>query len=106
MQPWFLFTVSCEVFFFPLTARLPNQDVSGHLGAAHTQILSLILHAQSMHNRTQNFVSGGSIHLFEILEKMYGSGQGQTRTKMKKKKKKQTQYSLVLSVCNMDPLLI
>jgi hypothetical protein len=59
MKPWFLFTVSCR-FLFPLTARLPNRDVSGHLAAVQTQILSLILHAQSMHNRTQIFVSGGN----------------------------------------------
>jgi hypothetical protein len=83
MQPWFLCTVSCE--FFSLTARFPNQDVSGHLDAAHTQILSLILPARIMHNRTQIFVSGGSIHLIAILKKVDGSGQGQTRRKKKKK---------------------
>jgi hypothetical protein len=82
------------VFFFPLTARWPNQDVSGHLDAAQTQILSLILHAQSMHNRTQIFVSGGeSIHLFGILKKMDESGQGQTRRKKKKKKEKKSRHS-------------
>jgi hypothetical protein len=86
------------VFFFPLTARLPNQDVSGHLDAAQTQILSLILHAQSMHNRTQICVWGGGIHpSFCDSQKDGWIGPGANKKKKEEEEEKQTQYSLVLS---------
>jgi hypothetical protein len=84
------------VFFFPLTARLPNQDVSGHLDAAQTQILSLILHAQSMHNRTQIFVSGGIHPSFCDSQKdgWIGPGANKKKKEEEEEEEKQTQYSL------------
>ncbi len=70
--------------------------MSGHLDAAQTQILSLILHAQSMHNRTQIFVSGGIHPSFCDSQKdgWIGPGANKKKKEEEEEEEKQTQYSL------------
>jgi hypothetical protein len=87
-DPWISYgsLLQTVLLLFSLAAQLPSQDVSGddqtHLGAAQTQFfcflihalvvqwplrgiscLSIILHVQSMHNRTQ-ILCMWIIHLF------------------------------------------
>ncbi len=59
------------LLLFSLTAELPNH-VQTHVDAACAQILCLIIHAQSVHNRTQILCLG--IILLFLKKKNWATG--------------------------------